>query len=245
MPGEMAPDEHMNSPIDSFRIKTYYLVIDIITTQITERFNEESTPLFKDLSLFQKKRIIEIAENSSNMPIDAFNGLENVYGKYVSASDLRREFVQFAKAYFSFENLNIPKTLHEHGFNNVDVVLNSDGDEDDDDDRDDDDEFETIEKDQKTINSIFKVCHSTGLKEVFPAIYTALRIALTLPVSSASPVRAFSKLKLIKTRLRSTMCEERLESLMLISCEKDVPISTDEVIKTFSSYSSVLRKLLT
>jgi len=40
------------------------------------------------------------------------------------------------------------------------------------------------------------------------------------------------------------MCEDRLESLMLISCERDIPISTYDVIKTFSSYSSVLRKLL-
>jgi hypothetical protein len=90
----------------------------------------------------------------------------------------------------------------------------------------------------------FSILLSTGLKEVFPVIYTALRIALTLPVSSASPERAFTKLKLIKTRLKSTMCEERLESLMLISCEKDIAINTDEVIKTFSSYSFVLRKLL-
>ncbi|KAF0761100.1 zinc finger MYM-type protein 1-like, partial [Aphis craccivora] len=73
------------------------------------------------------------------------------------------------------------------------------------------------------------------LKNIFPSLYTALCIALTLPVSSASPERAFSKLKLIKTRLRSSMCEERLESLMMISCEKDIPIDTDEVIKCFSS----------
>ncbi|KAF0688004.1 zinc finger MYM-type protein 1-like, partial [Aphis craccivora] len=38
-----------------------------------------------------------------------------------------------------------------------------------------------------TINTVYKVCQQNGLKEVFPAIYTALSIGLTLPVSSSSP----------------------------------------------------------
>ncbi|XP_029348041.1 zinc finger MYM-type protein 1-like [Acyrthosiphon pisum] len=228
-------------PFTKFLQGTDIDLLDIVITQITERFNEDSTPLFKDLSLFQIKRLNEVAENESSLPIDAFDGLANVYGKFLNASDLRREFVQFAKSYSSFENItHLPESLHKHGFNSIDTFLETDTD------TDDEYKAEKSKKsnNQKTINSIFKVCHSTGLKEVFPTIYTALRIALTLPVSSASPERAFSKLKLIKTRLRSTMCEERLESLMLISCEKDIAINTDDVIKTFSSYSSVLRKLL-
>ena len=39
--------------------------------------------------------------------------------------------------------------------------------------------------------------------------------------------RAFSKLKLIKTRLRSTMGQERLQSLMLISVESNILKSLD------------------
>lgn len=88
------------------------------------------------------------------------------------------------------------------------------------------------------------MCHSTGLKDVFPNIYIALTIILTLPVSSASPERAFSKLKLIKNRLRSTVSEDRLEGLMLITCERDIPVNTDEVIKIFASYSTILNKQL-
>jgi len=61
MPGEMATDDQpIISPIDNFKIKTYFTVIDIVCTQVTERFNEHSTPLFKDISLFQKKRLKEV-----------------------------------------------------------------------------------------------------------------------------------------------------------------------------------------
>ena len=46
--------------------------------------------------------------------------------------------------------------------------------------------------------------------------------ALTLPLTSTSAERAFSKLKLIKSRLRTTMQQERLESLMFMSIEDDL-----------------------
>ena len=72
-----------------------------------------------------------------------------------------------------------------------------------------------------------------------------VKIAVTLPVSSASTERSFSKLKLVKTRLRSTMAESRLEGLMRIACEQDIQINTDSVINDFSKNSSKLLKLLT
>lgn len=76
-----------------------------------------------------------------------------------------------------------------------------------------------------------------------PNIYMLLKIAVTLPVSSASTERSFSKLKIIKTRLRSTMAESRLEGL--IACEQDVPINTDNVINNFAKNSNKLLKILT
>ena len=63
---------------------------------------------------------------------------------------------------------------------------------------------------------------SNRLDEVFPNVTTALRILLTAPITVASAERSFSKLKLIKTFLRSTMSEDRLESLALISIEHNI-----------------------
>ena len=50
---------------------------------------------------------------------------------------------------------------------------------------------------------------------------------MTAPVTVAKDELTFSRLKLIKTCLRTTMTEQRLESLMLISCEKDISNTID------------------
>jgi hAT family C-terminal dimerisation region len=60
---------------------------------------------------------------------------------------------------------------------------------------------------------------------------------LTIPVTVASAERSFSKLKLIKTYLRSTIFEERLNGLALISSENEIAEELDynELIHTFAS----------
>ncbi|KAK0147531.1 Zinc finger MYM-type protein 1 [Merluccius polli] len=73
--------------------------------------------------------------------------------------------------------------------------------------------------------------------ELFPNLWIALRIACTLPVTVASAERSFSKLKLIKTYMRSTMAQERLSGLALISVNPKVArdISYNDVINDFAS----------
>jgi len=136
--------------------------------------------------------------------------------------------VQFSNAYFSFEKfIQLPKIIHNVSNNNFHDI-------------DDEQGFEEYGfgpseqyKDSTPLQTIYNVCHMTDLKDVSPAISTALEIAPTLPVTSASPKRAFSKLKLIKTRLLSTMMEDRLEALMIISSEKDIPVDNTEVMNIF------------
>ena len=67
---------------------------------------------------------------------------------------------------------------------------------------------------------------SHNLEEFYVNTVIALRIILTLPVTVASGERDFSRLKLIKTYLRSTMQENRLSDLAQISIESGVCSST-------------------
>jgi len=58
-------------------------------------------------------------------------------------------------------------------------------------------------------------------------VSVAYRILLTVLVTVASAERSFSKLKLLKNCLRSTMSQERLNGLAMCSIEKDILDNTD------------------
>ena len=63
-------------------------------------------------------------------------------------------------------------------------------------------------------------------KNIFPLTNKAYRLLLTAPFTVAKDERTFSRPKLIKTHLRTTMSDERLGALIVMSCEKDL---TDNV----------------
>ncbi|XP_071739442.1 uncharacterized protein [Rutidosis leptorrhynchoides] len=73
--------------------------------------------------------------------------------------------------------------------------------------------------------------------DCFPNVIIAYRVLLTIPITVASAERSFSKLKLLKNYLRSTMSQERLNELALISIENNILKSIDykELINEFAS----------
>lgn len=73
------------------------------------------------------------------------------------------------------------------------------------------------------------------LRATFPNAEVALRIYLSIMVSNASGERSFSKMKYIKNRLRTSMTNERLVNLTLLSIENKIlkEISVDDIIDSF------------
>jgi hypothetical protein len=73
--------------------------------------------------------------------------------------------------------------------------------------------------------------------DCYPNISVAYRILFTVPVTVASTERSFSKLKLLKNHLRSTMSQERLNGLATLCIEKKLldEIDIDTIINDFAS----------
>ncbi|KAK2393786.1 zinc finger MYM-type protein [Trifolium repens] len=75
---------------------------------------------------------------------------------------------------------------------------------------------------------------------VFPLVYKLIELALILPVSTASVERAFSAMKIIKTKLRNKINNEWFNDLMICYTERDIFKSLDDVdiIQTFTAKKS-------
>ena len=85
-----------------------------------------------------------------------------------------------------------------------------------------------------------------SLRTAFPLLVNLLQIALTMVVSTAHCERSFSALKRIKTYLRSSMTEQRLTDLAILSIEREVSkqISLDNVIDEFAAKDKNRRIIL-
>jgi hypothetical protein len=85
-------------------------------------------------------------------------------------------------------------------------------------------------------NFMYQLILMKRVQSSFPNAEIALRIYLVLIVISCSAERSFSKMKLIKNRLRASMYNDRLSHLSLRSIESDIPhqINFEDLINEFA-----------
>ena len=81
------------------------------------------------------------------------------------------------------------------------------------------------EESRKTVHNAEKIAFEN--KEIFPNVYRCYKLLFTAPVSVADIERSFSKMKIVKNFLRSSMTGERLEDLIVLSTEKDLTDTID------------------
>ena len=94
-----------------------------------------------------------------------------------------------------------------------------------------------VPKKEKNSMQILDYIYKNNLVESYPNLSIALRLMITIPVTVASGERSFSRLKLIKTTLRSKMLQKRLSALSQISIEHEITSSLDreELISAFAA----------
>jgi len=88
----------------------------------------------------------------------------------------------------------------------------------------------------KTTYWLYILLLSSDVLSSMPELGTACILFCTLPVTVATAERSFSKLKLIKSYLRSSIAQDRLDSLALISIENDAArkLNLDELVDRFA-----------
>ena len=70
-------------------------------------------------------------------------------------------------------------------------------------------------------------------QDLYPNLSMLLRILATLPVSTATAERSFSTLKKIKSYIRNSTSESRLNGLALLSVHREIVVDPQEVLRRF------------
>lgn len=246
-------DDPIVCPIKKFEVETYNAVIDMIINELNDRFKSNNIGPLKDIALLSVRRIREVCNNPTILPKDSFVELCKIYSK-INRDYLITEYMHFCKNFKEFENsLNLPEFLHDIDNNKSlsdDEYENNDNNDSTIDLNINYDELDFTQNDQIGITNLcstkkmFEIFCLANLSSIFPNLYLVLKISVIFPISSCTVERSFSKLKLIKTKLRTSMSQERLENLMKISCEKDIDPNIENIILIFAKKSSRLCKLL-
>ena len=79
-----------------------------------------------------------------------------------------------------------------------------------------------------------RACHV----DIYPNVYILLTILGTLPVSTATSERSFSTMRRLKTYLRSSIGNERMAGLALLSIYKDRQIDREKIMNDFVASSN-------
>ncbi|KAL4126104.1 hypothetical protein QTP88_010333 [Uroleucon formosanum] len=216
MNNENNSDEITNSPVDYFRTNVYFLYIDKIKVSLTIRF-KDARNIMKDLSFLSYERLMKVS-NGDVVPKDTFDSLK-IWIPEIDKDSIGMEYRNFAISFQNLQSSICPEQLHDE-----DVLISENTSDEDDSiinsEMDDEEIVHNSSKKMVSPTQIFELLNSFKLASAFPNLYIAYKSLCTIPTTSVSSERSFSKVKLVKTRLRSTIGQDRLEGLLLYLVKK-------------------------
>lgn len=97
-----------------------------------------------------------------------------------------------------------------------------------------------LDENCKTLPALHRKIISDNLKSVFPNVQIALGVFMCMMLANCTGERSFSRLKLVKNQLRSTMGQQRLNWLSLMCMENDIlkTIDFNPIINEFAAKKS-------
>ena len=105
--------------------------------------------------------------------------------------------------------------------------------------------MENKDLERESFHLTLQVMIKNSLQSAYPELFLLYKILVTLPIGSTNCDLAFSKVKIVKNRLHSSMGQDRLSSLMLINVENDILRSIDySAIINTNALTPLLRKML-
>ena len=90
-------------------------------------------------------------------------------------------------------------------------------------------------KDTKLKSTVDLYVELLPMRHAYPTIMSLIAAAMTVPISSTTCERTFSKMKLIKITIRSIMSDIRLSDLCVLAVERDFSINFEKLMNDFAN----------
>jgi hypothetical protein len=97
----------------------------------------------------------------------------------------------------------------------------------------------------KSLSELSEKIVETNKHNVYPLVYKLVKLALILPVATASVERVFSAMNFVKNNLRSTMGDQWMNDLLVTYIEKELFMLVDDerIMQRFQSMKNRKGKL--
>ena len=80
---------------------------------------------------------------------------------------------------------------------------------------------EELKKEKIVLDDVVELLKKPGYSDILSEIATVIKLVCVLPATDAESERIFSKLKLVKTPIRNSMKQDRLNDIMMINVHSE------------------------
>lgn len=241
LPGEKASDEPIEDSWDNYRINQFLVISDSISQGLKNRYSDHgNNELIQEMVYFHPRKFKDLSDEDFNLQY-----LSRVLK--IDEFTLIQELKDFADTYTNL----VEPSKNENTFPGSDEESESDNGESESED-DGQHKCEHTSKSAKTqCNNCIKCCFQFLLKfnfhvSAFVNVFRVYEYFLTLPCAQIECERVFSRLKIVKSRLRSSVKQDLLEPLVLMNKERDLTfrLDIDKILHLFASSTTELKRYL-
>lgn len=247
-------DTQSNNLLYSYECNVYNSMIDTIINSLEIRF-EKHGQHWADFSCLDPQNFKEISRQVPPNSLEKVFSIIKQFNNDITLQSLQQELQDFALKWETLSQ-SLTEEYYNTKYNNTgssDIENNYDKEDYENSGLIDETILDDIPQKSSCYKSSDKKCHICCFfvlvrynlyTNAYLGLYLAYKLLLTLSVSQVSCERTFSKLKHVKTSIRSTLSQQNLETLMLMSMEKDILMDLDnnDIINTISTKSDLLKK---
>ncbi|CAF3927502.1 unnamed protein product [Rotaria sordida] len=207
-----------SSAYDYFKLNIFIPLLDHFLVAIKDRFSEHVKKAAA-ISCLVPKYIVDKSYDDLAPAIE-------IYNNFLSAGSdvqVKSEFLLWKKRWMNIVTETISTPLSPSSSSNTTTI-------------------KMKQKQEIVLPDTAIDAYAACPEAFYPNIKILLKIFATLPVTTATTERTFSVLKFLKTYLRSTMSETRLNGLAMMYIYRDVDVNVDAVIDEFAKSNRRLKK---